>query len=239
MADLALRKAFRRSLLQHLAEHGARTRDELVLDPPAIMHLSLLEPEVEAAVDLSRRRGEIELVGANGHGAGKEWGLSDLGRPHGRRPTALAVAKASPVLAAIIALVGLAGALDVHISLKGVTWEKWVAVGMTVLLVAEILLLLLWDYRYGISRRAIADRWARYQVERTHGFAFYRRRRWMLIFSVAGVSLFVLLVALPLPDGVVLPLAVVLLIAIAALQVWFGSAFYRAKREWEKKFKVS
>jgi hypothetical protein len=225
-----LTRAFRRGVLQHLAENGARTLDELEQDRLSVLRLPLERDEIAQALDSSRRLRHIEPIGESGWKIHQgEWGLTDLGLAHASRLTSRAFKWFfTSALTVVVALLTVGAALGIDVTVEGVTIAEWIARGMTAALFALVIYLVLQDYRFGVPRKTIAVNWRRYERARPHGFDFYRQRTWMLLVSVAAIPILAVLIAFP--ERPILWVLIVL--GMFGVTIWFGRLYRLAREEW-------
>lgn len=159
-------------LLEHLAVNGAQTIGELVQRPPALLMLQLNELELRVAVDSCRRHRLIEPLDPNVRQFDRaEWALTDLGRKGARSPYGgLADHLAQLIQVIIVAgtvLFGLlAAATGLDLNLSSIDRSAAVALLVLAVMAGQLLVAVMNDRRYRVSRAQMASEWERLARER-------------------------------------------------------------------------
>jgi len=233
-----LLRALRYAVLQHLAVHGARTVDELAQAPPELLELPLDRSELATAIDSLRRHRAIEPLDVPEISSSEpEWGLTEFGRT---RASSL-FARILDSLKGLLPVVGFFGgallalvtaAFGVNFDLKALepgTASFALAAGV---LCIEAMIMVVVDYRYGVSRRAIVRAWPRYQLARPHGYRLWTQRPFALGTVLLGTALcVVLLVSIDRGGGEMEVTSIGGLVSVLLGQLWVTLLFVGSSTE--------
>lgn len=228
----------RHVLMERLAIDGAQTLGELVQRPPALLMLMLNELELRVALDSCRRHRLVEPLDPSVRELDRaEWGLTDLGRKGARSPYGGMVDQLTQLIQLIVIattiLVGLVGAATgLDFNLSSIDATAAVALLVLAIMAGQLLVAVMNDRRYRVSRAKLASEWQRLGRERPLMRRLHTTKRYVLWPGVAALGVGQVVILLdPQPSPPVIGFVVLCCALFVAAQVRMSRMMTAATKE--------